>query len=762
MKTTTHNREKGSTLITTLLMMGLASLAAGSILTATMNYSRVCQRNYSYHQAAFFADAGLHAAMVNLNHNDFSGSDGNISYNQSRTYFNQTSHFKANDWGFTTTFDGVRQVRSTGRYNGIEVLVQSELELGWGHRSIHALYAHALFAGNSSGATNYWLQIGGSSTGADFVRGDTYSGGNIELTGTAHLRLPELLNDLDGNRLCTTNETWGESYITQTFGAPITQAELDAYLASISPYAKHYYGDGEYNFGEAFVDTIGGNGVYDIGEMYTDTNGNGIRDAGDSYIDQNGNGVYDAGVDTVVDTGNGQYDAGEEWVEDNNSTRRNYRQNGRWDAAGGYWQNGVWKTQYYSGGRWRSCASWPAESYEDVGDGYYTVPEPFTDRGNGVYDFGEPFADDRNGIYDYGTQATGNITGMPSPGTGQASATGSDLTIDPPDLQRMYYHLPRTGSQPGDALSRWGHDVAVTASDYGTAKAITDLNRPEHIFVRNPPTSGSSGSVNGRSYTAIYDNTGARIDDYFLEDPADSSYNSSPAPAICANDNVQKSDGTWYNNVTDSMYINVRTNHNNLLYYVDGNLYIHHPSAFSMRFRNPGTRITIVAKGNITISDEFYYNANYPTGTNQIQYANFDSTKVPDPTDALCLIALKNTACTNSGNIYIGDRQFGTGGSIHAMLYAENDFVDNNLNTTAQPYISVFGNMTAGNHVRINRLSGSGYTRTRLDISLDERIRKGRIMVPGLPHPVGTQRSIIVDTAWHRVANSWRSWSRLQ
>jgi len=351
---------------------------------------------------------------------------------------------------------------------------------------------------------------------------------------------------------------------------------------------------------------------------------------------------------------------------------------------------------------------------------------------------------------------------MPSPGTGQAVADGGDAVISPPDLVHMYYELPRTGTKPSDALDRWGHDVAVTASDYGSAKAITDLNRPEHIFVRNPPTGSDSGSVLARSYTYTYDQSGNRIDDYFLEDPADSSYNSSPAPAICANDNVPKPDGTWYNNVTDSMYINVKSSANGLLYYVDGNLYIHHPSAFSMRFRNPGTRITIVAKGNITISDEFYYNADYPTGANQIDYANFNSTKVPNPTDALCLIALKRTGCTNSGSIYIGDRQFGTGGSIHSLLYAENDFVDNNLNTSSQPYISVFGNMTAGNHVRINRVSGGGYTRTRLDVSLDERIRNGTVILPGLPHPVGTQRSIIVDTAWHMVKGSWRCWSRLQ
>jgi hypothetical protein len=135
---------------------------------------------------------------------------------------------------------------------------------------------------------------------------------------------------------------------------------------------------------------------------------------------------------------------------------------------------------------------------------------------------------------------------------------------------------------------------------------------------------------------------------------------------------------------------------------------------------------------------------------------------VNNPSDALCLIALKNPACANSGNIYIGDTQFGTGGSIHAMLYAENNFVDNNINSVDQQFISVFGNMTAGNRISLNRQVGSGQYRTRLDVTLDERIRDGTIIVPGLPHPVGSQRSIQLDTAWHMVPGTWSSWSALQ
>jgi hypothetical protein len=333
---------------------------------------------------------------------------------------------------------------------------------------------------------------------------------------------------------------------------------------------------------------------------------------------------------------------------------------------------------------------------------------------------------------------------MPAPGPGQTSASGYDPRIDPPDLVSMYYDLDKNGAEPADALTRWGNDVSVTAGDYGTAKAITDITRPEHIFVRNPPTSGSTTSggktIYGRSYTPVYKTSGARVDDYFLEDPADSTYNTSVT--------ADQIDGTVY---TAPMYINVQASANVKLYYVDGNVYIHHPQVYSMRFRQPDTRITIVASGNITISDEFYYKASYGTLTRD----QMSSRIVKNPTDALCLIALKNPNCANSGNIYIGDQQFGTGGSIHAMLYAENNFIDNNINSANQPFISVFGNMTAGNQVLLNRSGAAASDRTRLDITLDERIRDGTIVIPGLPHPVGTQRSIWIDTAWHSVPGTW-------
>jgi hypothetical protein len=753
------NREGGFAMVVAVVILAIAAVTAGSILTATMTYQRAVEANHSREKAAFLADAGLRAALVKLN----AYSQGSISYNQSRAYFAQTADLTAPDWGFCTqlTYQGGKtMVSSTGRYDSQTVEVSAEVTLGAGSRSIHALYAHALFAGNSSGS-NYVLQIGGTGSGADFVRGDVYSGQDIARSGDAFLRLPEaLVNDWDHDDICDpSTDTWQSAYCDQVFTRPLTLAEFNAYSNSMAAYMDKVYNNKKYDAGEAFVDTIG-NGVYDVGEPYVDANHNGKRDASDSYIDRNGNGQYDAGVDTVVDYGNGQYDAGEEWTEDSDPSRHGKRINGRYDPAGGYWQyssgSWSWKTARYKvSGKWYYPSTWPAEQYEDAGDGVYNPNgETYTDQ-NGVYDEGEMYLDDRNPIYDYGTQAPGTISGMPAPATGQRAATGGDPVISPPDLAHMYYDLDRNGTEPSDALTRWGNDVTVTAADYGSYKCITDVSQPEHIFVRNPPTSGSTSSrgvtIYGRTYTALYATNGVRVDDYFLEDPTDATFSTIPGEsyAIAQNDN----------NRTHTMMINVQSDANVKLYYVDGNVYIHNPQVYAMRFRQPGTRITIVAKGNITISDEFYYNAVYAAN---LQYSAMNSTVVNNPSDALCLIALKNPACANSGNIYIGDTQFGTGGSIHAMLYAENNFVDNNINSVDQQFISVFGNMTAGNRISLNRQVGSGQYRTRLDVTLDERIRDGTIIVPGLPHPVGSQRSIQLDTAWHMVPGTWSSWSALQ
>ena len=765
MKVNTDSRKarcSGSALVMAVVLLAVAGVTLGSIIAVTTNYARQAERATNREKAMFLADAGLHAAMVQLNESN----DGIISFSQSKKYFSDKQAFaQAADWGFQTSIKVVNNTNvlvSTGKYLGSRQKVQMAVQLGAGSRSVHALYAHACFAGNNELGKSYVFEVGGSGYKADFIRGDVYSGGDIALSGDSFLRLPELLNDSVPDGVWDpSSETWADAYTSESFtNQVLTAKQFNDYKSKMAPYMNRVYNNGVYDFGEAFLDSEG-NGVYDLGEPFTDTNGNGVRDAGDGYVDNNGNEIYDEGIDTIIDNGNGVYDEGEEWTDD---PRRKVRQNGRYDPAGGYWKYNKrrgwrWKTYYKSRGRWYSCRYWPAEEFEDSGNDNFDPGEPWQD-GNGIYDEGEEFVDDRNGTYDYGTQARGTITGMPSPSVGQQVADGGDAPISPPDLSSMYYHVSKNDLEPVGALSRWGHDVAVTASDYGSnGVLINDDSRPEHIFVRNVRQS-PNGYGNGyyenyvdgvyvlsRGYSLVYDDDGRRVDDYFLEDPTDPSYND-----YIWEDSI---DGSAY---TAPSYVNVKPEDNVKVYYVDGNLYLHSTPTWSLRFREPGTRITIVAKGNITISDEFYYNADYDSS---LQRSGMSSTVVKNPSDALCLIALKNPKCENSGNIYIGDPAHGTGGSIHAMLYAENNFIDNNINTYGQPFISIFGNMSAGNQIQLNR-AGTGSNRTRLDITLDERIKDGKIIVPGLPHPVGVERSIQLDSAWRQVPGTWNSWSPIK
>lgn len=683
----TQDRRRGSIMMTTAVFMAIASLALVAIFVASNTYSRINNAAYERERAFQLADAGLLAAAVSLNAN----ASGAIGDADSRQFFASTNMFRAANWGFATSVSNLtasrKRVVSTGAYGGSRVGVVADLHKTSNPQSVHALFAHAIYAGNSSGSTNYVLRIGGTGTGADYVVGDVYSGNNIQLTGDAKLRLPESYVDMNGNGVFDSGDVRMDSGASVSHTGPLTPADYAAYVASMQ--SQPVYPNGRYDNGEAFVDTIG-NGIYDPGEGFVDLDGDGAYGFGEPFTDLDGDGVFTQG-ESFVDHGNGSYDAGESF-EDRNG-------NGAWDAA----VPGYWETVRINGRNrrvWRDAVE--AEPYEDRGNGQFDEGESFVDR-NGVYDAGESYFDDRNGRYDYGTQATGTIDGMPSPGTGQQAATGTDEALAPPDLNKMYYERPRSASAPSDAASEWGHDVDVAAAPFNSSGRVNNSDDPAHIFVKNP---------SNRTYTKI-----PGKNDYFLEDPTDSSYGNS------------------------SQFLNVKDNGNEKVYYVNGNVYLHNPNTYDFMFREPGTRITIVANGNITISDEFWYNGG-----------------VANPQDSLALIARKDPNVPNSGNIYLGDGQFGTGGDVHAMLYAENNFVDVNLDTVGQPYLSVFGTMSAGNQVAINR---DGPRRTRLDVTLDERIVERRFLPPGLPQALSGQRSISVAGSWELVPGTWYSRSPL-
>jgi len=729
----TQNPRSGSTLVTVVIMMAIASFALGSFMMSSMTYGKIARRSYEQQKAFFFAEAGLRAAMMELQRAE----DGAISVNDSRTYFaNAAARYADEDWGFETSAGGglPSPVTSVGRDNQDRSTVGMQAGVVAG-QTIHALYEHALYAGNSSGDTNYVLEVGGTGSGADYVLGDTYSGNDLELTGSAKLRNPEAFVDANGNGLRDTGESFNDVHVpfssTNTwpveFLAPASTNAYNAYVGDGN--FQKAYNNGIFDQGEIFVDTIG-NGVYDTTESFTDLDGDGQWSYGDPYTDANNNGVYDAG-DSFTDIGNGQWDSGEEF-EDQNA-------NGQWDDAvpgvyvdpiPGVWHEGRWGGGHYDPepvpGYWTESS--PAEPFEDLGNGVYDAGEVFVD-GNGVYDVGEAYVDDRNGVYDYGTQATGLISGMPAASTGLVQAVGGDVPITPPDLSNMHYNVSHASAAPSGAHYGWGHDIDVAAAPFNGSGNVNDINNPAHIFRKNP-TDRTYSKISGKH-------------DYFLEDPKDSTWSSSIS---ISNPGGSPSSLTM-------RYLNVKPNGNNKVYYVDGNVYIHHPACHMFMFRNAGIKMTIVANGNITFSDEFYYNSGQSSGANANQLRQGGKS---NPMDTVAFIAIKDPGVSDSGNIYLGDQQFGTGGDIHAFLYAENDFVDNNLDTSGQPFLSIFGNMSAGNHVLLNRGGGTG-ARTRLDITLDERIRDRNQVPPGLPPALFSERGIIVSSQWGIVKGSWTS-----
>ena len=199
----------------------------------------------------------------------------------------------------------------------------------------------------------------------------------------------ETFADLNGNEQWDVGEIFCES--------PSECADIDSdEVYSITPVVA-----------EDFIDVA--NGLYDIGEQFTDSNNNGYRDFycdngqwpnSESYCSYQGGNWVEEGY---IDSPNGIYDEGEEFTDLND--------------------NGIWDD----------------DNFIDEGNGAYDLGEPFTDTpkdtyvlgdpfidmgngvcdvtgfdlwidlGNGIYDEGEEFTDDFNGVWDEGEEFIDNL-----------------------------------------------------------------------------------------------------------------------------------------------------------------------------------------------------------------------------------------------------------------------------------------------------------------------------------------------------------------
>jgi hypothetical protein len=286
--------------------------------------------------------------------------------------------------------------------------------------------------------------------------------------------------------------------------------------------------------------------------------------------------------------------------------------------------------------------------------------------------------------------------------SGAGGETGHTQPI--PDLQAMNYAV----NHDIDVKAAFNTATYASSSAYGGSAWKLPESNPAHIFRKNPSDRSANTSSTAK-------------DDYFLEDVYEP-INTSAAINANAGSHITIS----------GIGGEPGPNGNELVYYIDGNLWIHNNNAYSFTLWNStGTpiKVTFVVKGNIYISDNIFYHDEHA--------------------DGLALIAMKDSSVTDSGNIYFGDPSFGTLEYMDAFMYAENNFLDTNLSATGSARVTVHGNMTAGNQVLINRDFGTQHS--KLTVNYDSRIWDGTLQLPGLPTASGSGSAWSV-ASWREVA----------
>lgn len=272
--------------------------------------------------------------------------------------------------------------------------------------------------------------------------------------------------------------------------------------------------------------------------------------------------------------------------------------------------------------------------------------------------------------------------GVISGGTGEAN----DVAQPIPDLQAPAYET----TADFDVRAMFLADARYQSSVAGGMAWQLGPQSPAHIFRLNP-----SDRTTELNHT--------EKDDFFLEDPYEP----------MAVDRYQ--DGTDPYKISLAGVGNAPgPNGNDRVYYVDGNLWLHNKKAYSFQFDSPeaaGIQVTFVVKGNIYFSDNLFYD--------DLQR------------DGVAFIAMKDDAVDDSGNIYFGDPEFGTLRHMQAYMYAEDTFLDVNLDETGSTVVEVDGIMSAGNHVSIVRDFNDHHT--KLQVDFDDRVSTGALELPGLP-----------------------------
>jgi hypothetical protein len=235
--------------------------------------------------------------------------------------------------------------------------------------------------------------------------------------------------------------------------------------------------------------------------------------------------------------------------------------------------------------------------------------------------------------------------------------------------------------------------------------------------------------------------------------------------------------GDPYEN-SDLSRISVPAAGNNKVYFVDGNLWIEPQGQTLSIVKTPadGTKITIVARGNIYFADELLYQKPdkdalmFIALTDGESFRDLDGDNQYDVGEPILHDngnGVYEGPIEGSGNIFFGDPNGGPIGHVHAFMYADNFFDDHSLTDGGEPLpFEVTGFMSAGEQVQIKRdLEGVTYYRNRsgggddddddhdddddddreyyetftstgharMIVNFDDRIAVGNMPVPGFP-----------------------------
>jgi len=299
-------------------------------------------------------------------------------------------------------------------------------------------------------------------------------------------------------------------------------------------------------------------------------------------------------------------------------------------------------------------------------------------------------------------RATGNVTGNPPDGE---VLEGADR-INPPDIPRMNY----------EEIADYKVDTSLAWEEWADGGQILPSSDPRHIFVKD-----HEGSL-----LAPTDNS-----NYFLRDPY----------TTLATDQEEEGSPSYGGAMN---LISITEGGDDKVYFVDGNLWVDSSTVDAFKLMSDGTdgtQITIVAKGNIYISDSLYYEDAQKDGLALIAMADGES-YVDDNDNFQYDVGeqiigddgdeVYEGVREGSGNIVFADPRSHNLGTVNGYLHAENDIIDDVVDADGKPTdFMVNGCLTAGGVGWLTRDYGGQHG--KMAVTFDERLRNKDVRLPGLP-----------------------------